>query len=240
MSFVEILIADDHNLVRRGLRSLIETHPDWHVCGEALNGKEAVEKAKELKPDLILLDVSMPEMNGLDAARLILQDRPDCRILMVSQNDHNAMEREAVLAGAQGFVHKSRISQDLLGAIEKLVGNGFRANVTSPAPHKQESHANTEEQALPAVPACDDALERNRIHQMLIQAPTAIGSLFGPEHRWAFVNSEFVRVTGRSGAEDFVDKTILESMPELEGQEFFGLLDRVYRPASPTSEPRRK
>jgi PAS domain S-box-containing protein len=226
MSFVEILIADDHNLVRSGLRSLIETRADWRVCGEAVNGKEAVEKAKELSPDLVLLDVSMPEMNGLDAARLILQERPDCPILIVSQNDHNTMEKEAVRVGAKGFVHKSRISQDLLGAIEKVVGNGFRGNVA--APRQRETRASTEERTPPPAPTGDHALERNRIREILMQAPTAIGSLSGPEHRWDFVNSEMVRVTGRSSAEDFIGKTIRESMPELEGQEFFGLLDTVY------------
>src|SRR5665213_1975316 len=123
MSRVEFLIADDHGLFRRGLRSLIESHPEWHVCGEAADGKEAAEKAKELKPDIVILDVSMPKMNGLDAARLILQETPGCKILMVSQNDPGLMEKTVAQVGAKGFIHKSNISQDLLVRVESLVGN---------------------------------------------------------------------------------------------------------------------
>src|SRR5262249_46548239 len=124
MSCVEILIADDQAIFRRGLRSLISTRPEWHVCGEAVDGKEAVEKARQCKPDVVLLDVSMPEMNGLDTARLILQESSRCKILIVSQNDPNLMQQEAVKAGAKGFVAKSDMSRDLVGAIDAILMNG--------------------------------------------------------------------------------------------------------------------
>ncbi len=128
MSSVEILIADDHELFRRGLRSLIESRPDWRVCGEASDGREAVEKAKELKPHLVLLDLSMPEMNGLEAARLIRQQTPDAGILIVSQNDPHLLEKPAIESGAKGFIQKSKISQDLFPAIEAVVRNGAGSN----------------------------------------------------------------------------------------------------------------
>jgi PAS domain S-box-containing protein len=124
MTFTNILIADDREPVRRGLRSLIESRPDWRVCGEAADGKAAVERAKELKPDIALLDVSMPEMSGLDAARLIQRDAPNCQILILSQSDPALMQKAAAEAGAKGFVHKSTLSQDLLPAIDALVKNG--------------------------------------------------------------------------------------------------------------------
>ncbi len=124
MTSLDILIADDQEPVRRGLRSLIESRPDWKVCGEAADGKAAVAKAKELQPDVILMDVSMPEMNGLDAARLIRQEVPACKILIVSQNDPDWMKKAAVEVGAKGFVHKCDAARDLLRAIEALVKNG--------------------------------------------------------------------------------------------------------------------
>ncbi len=124
MTFLQILIADDHEPVRRGLRALIESRPDWNVCGEAADGRAAVEKAKELKPNVAILDVSMPVMNGLDAARLIRKENPGCKILIVSQNDPAGMDKAAAEAGAGSFVPKSRLSQDLVGAIDALVQDG--------------------------------------------------------------------------------------------------------------------
>src|ERR1700723_1848592 len=120
MGCMEILIADDHELFRRGLRSFLESRPEWHVCGEAADGKEAVAKAKELKPDVVLLDVSMPKMNGLEAARVIRRDMPDSNILIVSQNDANLMEKAALQAGAKRYIQKTRISPDLTEALEEL------------------------------------------------------------------------------------------------------------------------
>jgi PAS domain S-box-containing protein len=120
MGSMEILIADDHELFRRGLRSFLESRSDWHVCGEAADGKEAVAKAKELKPDVVLLDVSMPKMNGLEAARLIRREIPDSNILIVSQNDANLMEKAALQAGARRYIQKTRISPDLTEALEAL------------------------------------------------------------------------------------------------------------------------
>jgi PAS domain S-box-containing protein len=124
MNPIQILIADDHELFRRSLRSLVDSRPGCRVCGEAVDGKEAVAKAKELQPDVVLLDVSMPEMNGLDAARIICESVPQSKILMISQNDPQLMETASRQAGAKGFVAKSRISQDLFGHIEAVVSNG--------------------------------------------------------------------------------------------------------------------
>ncbi|HEY3744001.1 MAG TPA: response regulator, partial [Bryobacteraceae bacterium] len=142
MGSIKILIADDHEQIRRSLRSLIESRPDWKICGEAANGRVAVEKAKHLNPDLIVMDVSMPEMNGLDAARLIRQDSPHCRILIVSQNDPDLMKKAAAEAGAAGFIHKSNLSQDLVKVIDTLLKNGtgsLRTDQSQPAPSPSSS-----------------------------------------------------------------------------------------------------
>src|SRR5215469_6471609 len=114
MATLRILIADDHELVRQGLRSLLASRPAWEVCGEAADGREAVEKASQLKPDIILLDVSMPRLNGLEAAALIRRQSPGSEILIVSQHDPAQMLPSALKVGARGFVSKSEVARNLL------------------------------------------------------------------------------------------------------------------------------
>jgi PAS domain S-box-containing protein len=121
MTSLDILIADDHAMFRRSLRALIESQPEWRVCAEAADGKEAVEKAIAFKPQVILMDVSMPEMNGLEATRIIRKKAPECQTLVVSQNDPQLMKKAAQQAGAIGFIHKATLSQDLIRVIRDLV-----------------------------------------------------------------------------------------------------------------------
>lgn len=110
-----ILIADDNASVRRGLRSLIATHLDWDVCGEAANGREAIDRARELHPDLLLLDLVMPGMNGLDAGRELARVEPDLPILLCSVQLSTFVVDEAEKAGIQGAVSKSKVSQIIDG-----------------------------------------------------------------------------------------------------------------------------
>lgn len=110
-----ILIADDNASVRRGLRSLIATHRDWDVCGEAANGREAIDRARELHPDLLLLDLVMPGMNGLDAGRELARVEPDMPILLCSVQLSTFVVDEAEKAGIQGAVSKSKVSQIIDG-----------------------------------------------------------------------------------------------------------------------------
>jgi DNA-binding NarL/FixJ family response regulator len=117
---LRILIADDHEVAREGIRSLLESHPGWEVCGQAKDGREAVECASEMKPDLILLDIGMPNLNGLEAARQILAASPDVPILIVTMHDTNQVVREVLRAGARGFVLKSDAGRDLVAAVEAL------------------------------------------------------------------------------------------------------------------------
>jgi DNA-binding NarL/FixJ family response regulator len=118
MDMLRILIADDHPAVRRSLRSLVQTHADWDVCGEAFDGLDAVEKAKVLRPDIVLLDISMPNMSGIEATPLIHQAVPQSEILIVSQHDSPEITRLVAEAGAQGYVSKSEVWSQLLPAIE--------------------------------------------------------------------------------------------------------------------------
>ncbi|HKW19587.1 MAG TPA: response regulator [Terriglobales bacterium] len=136
MSLTKILIADDHESFRRSLRSFLESRGKVQVC-EAADGEEAVEKAKELRPDLILLDVSMPRMNGLDAARVIRREVPESRVLIVSQNDGSVMERQAREVGACAFLTKGNLAHDLIPVIDRTVaarksnGNGHSQSASN-------------------------------------------------------------------------------------------------------------
>lgn len=117
---LRILIADDHELARRGIRSVLESHAGWEVCAEAKDGREAVELAANMKPDIVLLDIGMPNLNGLEAARQILTVSPNVAILILTMHDTDSVVREVLRAGARGFVLKSDAGRDLVSAVEAL------------------------------------------------------------------------------------------------------------------------
>jgi DNA-binding NarL/FixJ family response regulator len=118
---VRFLIADDHDVVRMGVKLLLESQPGWVVCGEARTGREAVAKALELQPDLIVLDVSMPELNGVEVTRQIRQSLP-ASILVVTMYDSERMARAAIEAGASGYLSKADAGQVLIEAVKALLG----------------------------------------------------------------------------------------------------------------------
>jgi DNA-binding NarL/FixJ family response regulator len=120
MSGLRILIADDHEVARQGIRALLESHPGWEVCAEAKDGREAVELASNSKPDIVLLDIGMPNLNGLDAARQILAMSPAIAILILTMHDAEQVVREVLAAGARGFVLKSDAARDLVTAVDAL------------------------------------------------------------------------------------------------------------------------
>ena len=120
MTPFRIFIADDHEVVRRGVRALLEAHPGWEVCGEAKDGREAVEKVKEANPDLVLIDVGMPHLNGLDAARQIITALPAVHVLVLTMHESEQVVREVLEVGARGFLLKSDAARDLIAAVEAL------------------------------------------------------------------------------------------------------------------------
>ena len=117
---MRVLVVDDHEVVRRGVRSLIQGQSNYEVCGEAVDGQDALEKARELNPDVIVMDVSMPRLNGLEATHLIRAALPYSEVLILSQHDSPEMIRQAFKAGARGYVVKSSIGRDLLAALESV------------------------------------------------------------------------------------------------------------------------
>jgi two-component system response regulator NreC len=117
---MRILIADDNHLVRRGIAGLLSNEKDWEVCGEAVDAREALQKASDLQPDVVLLDVSMPGTNGLDTARLLRQKSHEMKILIISQHDAKQLLPRSLEAGANGCVDKARIAVDLLPTIRNM------------------------------------------------------------------------------------------------------------------------
>ena len=120
MRTIKILIADDHDVMRRGIRQLLETQPGWEVCGEAGNGREAVELVANLKPHVAIVDIGMPEMNGLEAARAIKKVSPRTEVLIFTMHDTEQLVHEVLSAGARGYVLKSDASRHLVNAVEAL------------------------------------------------------------------------------------------------------------------------
>jgi DNA-binding NarL/FixJ family response regulator len=120
MKDLRILIADDHNLVRRGLKALIESRPGWQVCGEAHSGREAAAKAEQMKPDVVILDISMPGLNGVEAARRIRKSSPNTEILILSVHYSDQLIRDILEAGARGYVMKSDSDRDLIVAVQAM------------------------------------------------------------------------------------------------------------------------
>jgi DNA-binding NarL/FixJ family response regulator len=120
MASLRILIADDHETVRRGLRSLLSLRPEWEICGEAVDSNDALQKVKDLKPQVAVIDISMPQLNGLEATRQIRKEVPETEVLIVSQHESAEVVAAAMDAGARGYVVKTDVPRDFLAAIEAV------------------------------------------------------------------------------------------------------------------------
>lgn len=130
MTKIRILLADDHSVVRQGFRLILNAEKDMEVIGEASTGREAVEKAEDLKPDIVVMDVAMPELNGIEATRRINQNQPRTRVLALSMHKDSVYVREILRAGARGYLLKDAIDSDLVNAVRHVAGG---AGYISPA-----------------------------------------------------------------------------------------------------------
>jgi two-component system response regulator NreC len=119
-----ILIVDDHEVVRQGIRTILKARPQWEIVGEAMNGRDAVEKAQKLDPDVILMDITMPEMSGIEATREISRLKLRAGILIFTMHESKNLAETVQEAGARGLVLKSHAARDLLNALESLIGGG--------------------------------------------------------------------------------------------------------------------
>ena len=123
MTPLRIFLADDHEVVRSGIRSILNTQPGWEICGEAANGREAVEKVATLKPDVVVIDIGMPELNGLEATRQIIKAHETAKVLILTVHESHQVVREVLDAGARGYILKSDAGRDLISAVQALQRN---------------------------------------------------------------------------------------------------------------------
>ncbi len=156
MPKVDVLVADDHHIVRRGLRDLLEKQPGWKVVGEATNGREAVEKAKQLRPDVSILDISMPLLNGLEAARQIVASGSPTKVLILTMHQSDPLIQQMLKAGVRGYVLKTDAASELVQAVEALHRN--KTFFTSKMPQvfldarEKPAKTNAQDQALRLTP----------------------------------------------------------------------------------------
>jgi DNA-binding NarL/FixJ family response regulator len=123
MPSLRLLLADDHEIVRQGLRSMLQGQRDCEVVGEAVDGRQAVAMTKELNPDVVILDIGMPALNGLEATRHILKMRPQTKVLILTMHESDSMIREVLDAGARGYILKTDAGRDLVTAVDSLRRN---------------------------------------------------------------------------------------------------------------------
>jgi PAS domain S-box-containing protein len=189
--------VDDHEVVRCGVRSLLSETQNFEVCGDAIDGRDAVAKAKQLKPDVIVMDVSMPNLNGLEATRLIRDALPQTEVLILSQHDAPEMIRQAYSAGARGYLVKSAISASLQAAVERVSRHEpFFADL-----QKSEAHLDVHE-VMQRSAAFEAALRESeeRFRSTFEQAAVGIGHI-APEGHWLRANQKFAEITGYSPEE---------------------------------------
>jgi DNA-binding NarL/FixJ family response regulator len=119
-----VLIVDDHVVIRRGVQGILSTYPEWDLCGEADNGQDAIRLAGELAPEVVIMDVSMPGMNGLEATRIIHDVLPETKVLLLTLHSSSEFVRSAFRAGARGYVLKSDAENELVRALNVVIGEG--------------------------------------------------------------------------------------------------------------------
>lgn len=197
---MRLLLVDDHEVVRRGVRSLLLERSGCEICGEAIDGQDAVEKARELKPDLIVMDVSMPRLNGLEATRRIHSFLPMCEVLILSQHESPEMARQALKAGARGYVVKSSISKDLISALSKVARGEY---FFDPAILDQNSSSHIDvQEILQRSSAFEHALrESEELYRSTFEL-TAVGiAHVSASGQWLRVNKKLCEIVGYSEPE---------------------------------------
>jgi PAS domain S-box-containing protein len=195
---VRVLIVDDHEVVRRGVRSLLASRPDLDICGEAVDGRDAIAKALELKPDVITMDISMPNLNGLEATREIRRLLPDTPVLIMSQHDIPEMMKQALDAGATAYIVKSAISTQLIAALDRV-----RRREPSPGLVFGSAQANADiQEILRRSAELENALRESEERFRLTFEHAGVGMAHvEASGRWIRVNRKLCEIVGYSESE---------------------------------------
>ena len=119
---IKVLLVDDHAVVRDGIRARLERSADFEVVGEAVNGREAIQRVEELNPDVVLMDISMPVMNGMDAARYLRDSHPETKVIILTMHEHKEYIQGVIRCGAQGYIVKDVTAQEMISAIKTVIG----------------------------------------------------------------------------------------------------------------------
>lgn len=139
---VSIFLADDHEVVRQGLHTILKARPEWNISGEAENGQDTIRAVQELRPDVLILDITMPVMSGLEVTQELSKSLPDTRILIFTMHDSKSLVKAVRKAGARGYVLKSRAARDLIRAVEALLnGDTFFGSESGEEPAAKEKSA---------------------------------------------------------------------------------------------------
>ncbi|HEX3544577.1 MAG TPA: response regulator transcription factor [Candidatus Acidoferrum sp.] len=138
-----VLIVDDHAVIRRGVQGILATYPEWDLCGEADNGQDAIRLAGELAPEVVIMDVSMPGMNGLEATRIMHDVLPETKVLLLTLHSSSEFVRSAFRAGARGYVLKSDAENELVRALNVVIGEGTYVSPAVDARAAKESIFNS-------------------------------------------------------------------------------------------------
>jgi len=202
---MRVLIVDDHEVVRRGVRSLLLSQKKYEICGEAVDGEDALEKARELKPDVIVMDVSMPRLNGLEATRLVRAALPHCEVLILSQHESPEMARQAMNAGARGYIVKRTVAKDLVTALEKVSRHeAFFDSVLLETANRETGtagHLDVQE-ILQRSAAFERALrESEQLYRSTFELAAVGVANVRPDGRWLRVNKKVCEILGYSEAE---------------------------------------
>jgi DNA-binding NarL/FixJ family response regulator len=136
---ITILVVDDHEVVRQGIRTILQARPEWQISGEAVNGHDAVRLAREMRPDVIIMDITMPVMSGLEAAREISKLNLNSRVLIFTMHESKSLAPSVRKVGAAGYVVKSRAASDLIAAVDQLLHGGTFFDYESPSPSPRQA-----------------------------------------------------------------------------------------------------
>ncbi|MFY9742458.1 MAG: PAS domain S-box protein [Candidatus Sulfotelmatobacter sp.] len=198
---MRLLVVDDHEVLRRGVRSLLQDQPNYEVCGEAVDGQDAVEKARELKPDVIVMDISMPRLSGLEATSLIRSSLPDCEVVLLSQHDAPEMARQALKAGARGYVIKTSMARDLICAVERVSRGEYSYDPSFSGLTTRTANSDVQE-IIQRSGALEQALrESEQLYRSTFEVAGVGVSHVAPDGRWLRVNRKLCEIVGYSEEE---------------------------------------